>query len=111
MKVNFSLPTRYQPYGLQSGVRVTIDFAIPPDGNSSSAEKLTAAGHQQQERSVRLSWWNADGRFDPISSAELPVWGLMDLIHACAERDFFKAEEAAEMGRVLMQSVVRQLAE
>ena len=32
MKVNFSLPTRYHPYGLQSGVRVTIDFAIPPGG-------------------------------------------------------------------------------
>jgi len=84
---------------------VAIEFAIPSQGgNSSAAEK-----HGGTEQAVRLSWWRPDGGFDPISSGELPLWAVMDVITACANNNFFSPKEAAELVHALSASINRQL--
>lgn len=104
MRVSFSVDTtRYTPPAGEGSV--AIEFAIPAqNGNSSAGER-----HGYTEQSVRLAWRNAEGTFDPISSAELPVWGLMDVVTACAAANFFSAREAVELINVLSASAQRQI--
>lgn len=101
MKVSSTAKTvRYTPV---SG-SAAIEFADPAaGGNSSSAEK-----HGDTEKSVRLSWWSADGKFDPISSAELPHWALLDVVEACAKSNFFTSAEAAVLIKALASSIEQQ---
>ncbi len=81
-----------------------IEFAIPAEGgNSSAGEK-----YDFEEKAVRLAWWNADGGFDPISSAELPEWAILDVMEACAAQDFLSPHDAALVIRVLAESIERQ---
>lgn len=102
MKVSSTAPTvRYVP---DSGT-AAIEMADPRvGGNSSSGEK-----YGYEEKAVRLSWWGADGKFDPISSAELPNWALLDVIEACAASDFFVSKDAVDMIKALAASVQRQM--
>jgi hypothetical protein len=101
MKVSSSAKTkRYIP----TRGRAKIDFAIRSvGGNSSAGEK-----HNFKEKAVRLSWWNAKGKYDPISSAELPAWAIMDVIEACADIDFLAPEDAALLIKALAESIRRQ---
>jgi hypothetical protein len=103
MKVSSSTDTtRYSP-ALGEG-RTAIEFAIPSaGGNSSFGER-----HNRTEKAVRLSWWRGDGGYDPISSAELPEWAVMDVMEACAAIDFLSPRDAALLIEVLAASIVRQ---
>jgi hypothetical protein len=84
--------------------RIEIEFALPnKGGNSSAGEK-----YDFQEKSVRLAWWTADGRFDPISTAEMPEWAAMDVIEACAKEDFFSIKQANLLIQQLSLSIGRQ---
>ena len=81
-----------------------IEFAIPEEGgNSSHGDRF---GHI--EKAVRLSWWNPVGGYDPISSAELPEWALLDVLEACAAKDFLSSEDAALLIKALAESIGRQ---
>ena len=83
-----------------------IEFAIPSEGgNSSAGEKRNFS-----EKAVRLAWWNPDGNFDPISSAEMPEWAILDVVEACAEKDFFSPQQASLLIIELAKSIERQLA-
>jgi hypothetical protein len=104
MKVSFSVPTTSYNPPLGQG-SVAIEFAITSqNGNSSAGEKYNFS-----EQAVRLAWWSQDGRFDPISSAELPLWAVMDVITACAKADFFSPKQAAELVNALSVSIHKQL--
>ncbi len=95
--------TRYNPPGGQGSV--SIEFAVPSQGgNSSAGEKQGST-----EQAVRLAWRRANGSFDPISSGELPLWAVMDVITACASAEFFTPKEAAELINALSASIQRQL--
>ena len=72
-------------------------------GNSSWAEK-----DGNQDDSIRLAWYNQNNRFDPISSAELPIWGLLELVQEAAKRDMFSKSQLAETIAQLTASVYRQ---
>jgi hypothetical protein len=72
-------------------------------GNASWAVK-----DGSNEDSVRLAWYNQNGRFDPFSSAELPLWGLLDLVQEAAKRDMFSKSQLAETIDQLTASVYRQ---
>jgi len=103
MKVSSTVnTTRYQrPEG--EG-KVKIEFAIPSEGgNSSAGEK-----YDFTEKAVRLAWWRSDGGFDPISSGELPEWAVMDVMEACAAKDFFSLQQASQLIKVLSESLLRQ---
>ena len=65
MKVSSTADTtRYSP---PEGA-VKIEFAIPANGgNSSAGEK-----YDFTEKAVRLSWWRADGGYDPICPLNCP---------------------------------------
>ncbi|PKG80222.1 hypothetical protein CXF80_19030 [Shewanella sp. Actino-trap-3] len=103
MKVCSSTKTIRYERPSEEGV-VKIEFAIPKDGgNSSAGEKYDFI-----EKSVRLSWWSGDGRFDPISSGELPEWALMDVVESCAKKDFLTTEQAATLICELSESIKRQ---
>lgn len=104
MIVSATAPTtRYHPPIGQGNVQ--IEFAIPSKGgNSSAGEK-----HGFTEQSVRLAWRNANGGFDPISSGELPLWAIMDVITECANSNFFSPKDAAELINALSASIQRQL--
>ena len=103
MKVCSSANTVRYKRPCEEGV-VKIEFAIPESGgNSSAGEKYNFT-----EKSVRLSWWNNEGRFDPISSGELPEWALMDVVEACAKKDFLTTEQAATLICELSESIKRQ---
>jgi len=104
MKVSSSVKTkRYNPP--KGAGKAKIEFAIPnAGGNSSSGEK-----HSHTEKAVRLSWWNTTGGYDPISSAELPEWAVLDVIEACAAIDFLSPKDAALLIKALAASIERQL--
>ena len=72
-------------------------------GNSSWGEK---SGNG--ESSIRLAWYNENGGFDPISSAELPLWGLMELIERAAKSDMLSKPELAEIVGYLTASIYRR---
>jgi len=55
-----------------------IQFGLFPGGHSSWG---------QDEESVRLAWFNEDGKFSPHAAAELPFWGLAKLALESAQRD------------------------
>jgi len=103
MKISSTVPTtRYQRPPAEGEVK--IEFGIPSEGgNSSAGEKYNFT-----QKAVRLAWRGSDKGFDPISSGELPDWAVMDVIEACATKDFFSAKEAAQLINILSQSIVRQ---
>ena len=81
-----------------------IDIARVEDGgNSSWGEK-----EGRNESSIRMAWHNDEGKYDPISSAELPLWGFKDLINAAADRDMYGRADLAEMIEHLAASIRRQ---
>ena len=73
-------------------------------GNSSWGIK-----EDYEASSVRLAWYNNAGKFDPISSAEIPIWGLKELIIGAANREMIDAGDLAEIISVLSSSISRQL--
>ncbi len=77
---------------------------VTKGGNSSWGDK-----EGYKEDSVRLAWYNKDGGFDPISSAELPVWGLKELVQEAAKRDMLSKSDLAEIIGHLTASVYRQI--
>ena len=101
MKVSSTVrTTRYQRPSGEGDVK--IEFAIPTEGgNSSAGEK-----YDFTEKSVRLAWWREDGGFDPISSGELPEWAVMDVIEACAAKNFFSTQQAAQLIAALSASTL-----
>jgi len=72
-------------------------------GNSSWGEK-----DGLQEDSVRLAWYKEGGGFDPISSAELPMWGLKELMLCASNRDMLPKSDLAELIGNLTASIYRQ---
>lgn len=104
MKVSSTAATtRYQRPEGEGSVR--IEFAIPSEGGNSSAGQK----HNFPEKAVRLAWWRADGGFDPFSTSELPAWGILDVIEACAAKDFFGLEELESILKALTESRDRQV--
>ena len=103
MKVSSTVDTqRYQRAAGEGHVR--IEFGIPEEnGNSSAGEKNAFT-----EKAVRLAWRRGDGSFDPISSAELPEWAIMDIIEACANKTFFSTEDTARLIKMLSESILRK---
>ena len=94
--------TRFHPTDGEGEAK--IEFAIPSEGgNSSAGEKYNLT-----EKAVRLAWWSGDKRFDPISSAELPEWAVMDVMEACAAKEFFSPQQASQLIKVLSESLLRQ---
>lgn len=73
-------------------------------GNSSWGNK-----DDYKQDSIRLAWYRESGGFDPISSAELPIWGLVELVKAAAQRDMLSKAETAELIGYLTASIYRQL--
>ena len=76
---------------------------VKDGGNGSWAEK-----EDRQDDSVRLAWYTEKGAFDPISSAELPLWGLKELVVAATKQDMFPKADLAEMIGILTSSLYRQ---
>ena len=73
-------------------------------GNSSWAEKSNKC-----ETSIRLAWYSEDGVFDPISSSELPMWGLINLMQVSAQEDLIEQEDIIAIMDDLLKSLDRQL--
>jgi hypothetical protein len=95
MKYNESIATLH-------GGRIEI-ADTPKGGNSSWGIK-----EKYDQSSVRLAWYNDGGRFDPISSAELPIWGLKELMIAAADRNMIDASDIAKIMTSLSISLTRQ---
>lgn len=88
--------------------KIKIELANPDyaqkKGNSSAGVK-----GNYQEASVRLAWWTQpDGRFDPFSSAELPLKGLIEVVEVCARENFFSVEDATTLVKALQASIDKQ---
>jgi hypothetical protein len=73
-------------------------------GNSSWGNK-----EEYSEDSIRLAWYKEKGGFDPISSAELPMWGLKELMKVAAQKDMLSKSDVAELIGYLTASIYRQL--
>ncbi len=72
-------------------------------GNSSWGEK-----ENYKDDSIRLAWYNNDGKFDPISSAELPMWGLIELAKKAIQRDMLSKNDLEELIGAITTSYIRQ---
>ena len=82
---------------------VDIEFGIPSaSGNSSAGEKKGF-----KESSVRLAW-RRDGRFDPISTAELPYWGACQVFDECLMTDFFSEKDMIHFLKKISESLERK---
>ena len=73
-------------------------------GNSSWGEK---EGYESD--SIRLAWYNDDGKFDPYSSSELPLNALKDLLKEAVLRDMYSKADVADMIGCLTASIYRQV--
>lgn len=73
-------------------------------GNSSWGIK-----ERYEDDSIRLAWYNEKGGFDPISSSELPLWGLKELMKAAVQRDMMQKSDIAELIGLLTSSIYRQM--
>ena len=62
-----------------------------------------------QDDSIRLAWYKKSGGFDPISSAELPIWGLKELVKVVAQKDMLTKSDIAELIGDLAASISRQI--
>lgn len=81
---------------------------ISKGGNSSSAVKEhKREKNNEKESSVRLAWYTDKDRFDPISSAEVPMWGLKLLTKAAAKHDLLSIEDIKEIISELEKSILR----
>lgn len=59
--------------------------------------------------SIRLAWYKENPRkFDPISSGELPIWGLKDILEVAAQEDMFSKSELAEMIGQLTSAIYKK---
>lgn len=63
----------------------------------------------RSEDSIRLAWRSDEGRFDPISSAELPMWGLKLLVEKAANHDLINSKDITDIIAALNSSIARQL--
>ncbi len=90
-------------YDSQYGSKVQI-ADNKKKGNSSWGEK-----DDYKDSSVRLAWSNNNGGFDPISSAELPMWGLIELTKAAAQNDLLNKSECAELIGYFTASIYRNI--
>jgi hypothetical protein len=79
--------------------RSRIQIADASNGGNSS----WAVKSGNQDSSIRLAWYN-EGQFDPISSAELPIWGLVELVEAAAEHNLFSSVQIEELVNCLKRS-------
>ena len=75
---------------------------VSKGGNSSWGKKSG-----KSDNSIRLAWYDG-AKFDPISSAELPLWGLKDLLREAVKRDMYNKSDLAEMIGQLTSSIYRQ---
>jgi len=76
---------------------------VKKNGNSSWGEKEGYA-----DNSVRLAWYTDDEKFDPISSAELPIWGLIKLLKASSESNLLSVEQSSEIIGYLNDAIYRK---
>lgn len=82
---------------------------ISKGGNSSWAVKEhKREKNNEKESSVRLAWYTEKARFDPISSAELPMWGLKLLTKAAAKHDLLSIQDIKEIISELEASITRR---
>lgn len=81
-----------------------IQIAKNSDGGNSSWGNKDG----YNDDSIRLAWYRESGGFDPISSAELPMWGLKELMKAAAQRDMLSKSDTAELIGYLTASIYRQ---
>ena len=81
-----------------------IQIAKVSDGGNSSWGKKKGV----EEDSIRLAWYNKYGGFDPYSSAELPLWGLKEIIQAAAQNDMFSIDDLKKIIVSLTASIERQ---
>jgi hypothetical protein len=82
-----------------------IQIAKNSDGGNSS----WGIKDGYQEDSIRLAWYRESGGFDPISSAELPMWGLKELVKVVAKNDMLSKSDTAELIGYLTASIYRQI--
>jgi hypothetical protein len=81
-----------------------IQIAKNSDGGNSS----WGIKDGTKEDSIRLAWYTKSGRFDPISSAELPMWGLKELVKVVSEKDMLSKSDIDELIGYLTASINRQ---
>ncbi len=83
-------------------IRKRSEKSSRKNGNSSWGAK-----DNHSESSIRLAWRN-NGRFDPISSAELPMYGLKLLVETAARHDMFSRSDLTDIINELQKSLAMQ---
>lgn len=96
----------YKPSAKHQAIK--IEIANPDDAQNKGNSSAGVKGNYL-EPSVRLGWWTQpDGRFDPFSSAELPLKGLIEVVEVCARENFFSVEDATTLVKALQASIDKQ---
>jgi hypothetical protein len=89
-------------------MKFTEEFEVCNDGKIQIAQ-TSKGGHSswsKVEDSIRLAWYN-NGKFDPISSAEIPIWGLKDLMVEALKRDMLAREDLADIAGILVSKLLK----
>ena len=87
---------------LDNGGKIHV-AQIKHGGNSSWGVK-----ENYKDDSIRLAWYSKKGRFDPYSSAELPMWGLKKLTKIAVQRDMLSKDDLEELIGAITTSYIRQ---
>ena len=84
--------------------KAKIQFAeVAKGGNSSWGEKEGYSAN-----SIRLSWYNENGKFDPYSSSEVPIDALKVLLQEVVKRDMYSKSDLADMIGTLTSAIYRK---
>jgi hypothetical protein len=63
----------------------------------------------EQSESIRRAVYNAEGKFSPHGSSEIPIEDMTLLIRACIQRDKISLQEMSDILTDISESIKRQL--
>lgn len=92
-------------------MKVSKEFKTKYDGVIQIAKSINGGNSSwgikqgKKDDSIRLAWYNEEGGFDPISSAEVPLWGLIEMIKVAAENEMFTVAQTKELICTLVNAI------
>jgi hypothetical protein len=89
-------------------MKIMEEFEVCYDGKIQIAQRSKGvySNWPVDDDSIRLAWYKS-GKFDPISSSELPIWGLKDLRIEVVNRYMFSREYLANLVGILVVKLLK----
>lgn len=86
-----------------------VTHTEPAKANDKAKIEIGESSWKDGTKSIRLRWDREGGGFDPISSSELPVWGLKELVLTAASQRLLTPDDVTELIKELVTILRHQI--